>query len=791
MDSNPTTSIGRAWWGVVLALTLVLAGTFGEALFGKASIAGSACFPYVAGIAAQRGLPPTPFISTMFADQSPVYYHQVLDSLILEDYRAGQLPLWQPYNAFGYPLLGNGQSAPFNPLKLLLWNGAVGHAEAWYLVLRLWLAGLGTLLLARSFGLGPVGGTLATLAFALNGYFLYHLQFSDTSVYFFLPWLVLAGERLAARPSASTLAVAGLFIGLTGMLGHPEAALWSAFAATLAYASAALTRPTGKALALGAWAGAALIGMALSAVVILPFLEYVKLSQSYILDRESSAFGIYFASLHFPNTFITAARNLLSASAMPDPYHYNAFVGVVALVFAGCGLERSPVRRPGLALVGAMVLGYLVCPPGNLLPAPPLAPNSFYAGAVGALGFALLAGAGLERFLREPRARLWTFVVGGLALAATAAFFQERRLEAFFMAHGQSLHGPAYWSFVVTAGLLGGLLLLPRFVARPRWALPVALLTLAAAELIVAARIAVPPLAANDYPPTVLTQAVSPHPGDFRIAGDVQAFPPLTNAMYHFEALGIFDPFIPRRFRAYYEAMCGPTGPIGIDHGLEPTFAPALLDLANVRYVFASKIAPRLELRLAAQPERFPVVARGIGATLHLNTGALSRARVVYGADFVRQDELVTAAARLAWGGERWRDHALLETYDGRPPADWRPVAAPPTPAMVIDWQPTQVTIEARAVAPGWLVLADAYYPGWEASLDGLAVPIYAADVAFRAVRLPVGAHRVVFHYRPRPLVVGGAITLVTLASCLVLLVLPLGGFRRRGARVVALEEDV
>jgi hypothetical protein len=71
----------------------------------------------------------------------------------------------------------------------------------------------------------------------------------------------------------------------------------------------------------------------------------------------------------------------------------------------------------------------------------------------------------------------------------------------------------------------------------------------------------------------------------------------------------------------------------------------------------------------------------------------------------------------------------------------------------------------------GWVVLADAWHPGWRATVDGEPAPILVADGALRAVHVPAGKHEVVFEYAPRALVVGWALaglgfaTLVMAAS--------------------------
>jgi len=52
--------------------------------------------------------------------------------------------------------------------------------------------------------------------------------------------------------------------------------------------------------------------------------------------------------------------------------------------------------------------------------------------------------------------------------------------------------------------------------------------------------------------------------------------------------------------------------------------------------------------------------------------------------------------------------------------------------------------------SPGYLVLRRAFYPGWEAILNGERVPVQRADFAFCAVELPAGESTLDFVYRPK-----------------------------------------
>ena len=69
----------------------------------------------------------------------------------------------------------------------------------------------------------------------------------------------------------------------------------------------------------------------------------------------------------------------------------------------------------------------------------------------------------------------------------------------------------------------------------------------------------------------------------------------------------------------------------------------------------------------------------------------------------------------------------------------------------------------------GLLVLADLFYPGWTAEVDGRPAEILMADGVFRAVALPQGTHRVVFRYQPLSVKIGAALSALALLAVAVL----------------------
>jgi hypothetical protein len=79
----------------------------------------------------------------------------------------------------------------------------------------------------------------------------------------------------------------------------------------------------------------------------------------------------------------------------------------------------------------------------------------------------------------------------------------------------------------------------------------------------------------------------------------------------------------------------------------------------------------------------------------------------------------------------------------------------PPVPSTLGTPSAVAMHIEVTFEKPGWLLLADTYFPGWVAAVDGAPAPILHGDYAFRAVAVPAGEHTIVFDYQPGSLRLG------------------------------------
>lgn len=83
----------------------------------------------------------------------------------------------------------------------------------------------------------------------------------------------------------------------------------------------------------------------------------------------------------------------------------------------------------------------------------------------------------------------------------------------------------------------------------------------------------------------------------------------------------------------------------------------------------------------------------------------------------------------------------------------------------------SHILIKARTNIDAYLVALDSFYPGWKAFIDGKETIIHKTNYNFRGVLLPKGSHAVEFKYAPKSLEYGAIITGLSITIILSLLV--------------------
>ena len=390
--------------------------------------------------------------------QSYPWKHYTMHSLA-----AGRVPLWNPFANGGQPFLANGQSAVFSPFNGLSYLAPLSTSFLVTVGLGLFVAVFFTFLLAREVGIGKAGALLAALAFAFSGPVLVWIGYAIGNVTPWLPAVLFFSERMAARRSWAYALATAIVVGLQFLGGQPEMSfhlmlLWLAYC--LYRASARCGRrlshwfePASKLLVI------AVVGLALAAVALLPFLTFV--TESEVLwaraGSQSPVLRTLFLDWHAWPSVVTAVLPQFMGTPANGSYwypfgnynEYALYIGVLPLalaivaVVAAYKKDRSaPLNRSGppvafFAVTATVALGVsLHWPIFNLinrLPIFNLVVNGRFLRSIYALAMAILAGAGLDRVrmglgrsrLETHRGangfRLFALTTGGIALVSLLA----------------------------------------------------------------------------------------------------------------------------------------------------------------------------------------------------------------------------------------------------------------------------------------------------------------------------------------------------------------------------------
>src|SRR5207253_43771 len=132
--------------------------------------------------------------------------------------------------------------------------------------------------------------------------------------------------------------------------------------------------------------------------------------------------------------------------------------------------------------------------------------------------------------------------------------------------------------------------------------------------------------------------------------------------------------------------------------------------------------------------------------------------------------------------GAKWdpMQTALIET---EPPNSLK-TGASNGHAEITKYDPTRVELRTDSDGDSILVLSENHYPGWRAYLDGRGVDVMRVDYNLRGVTVPAGHHEVNFIYRPKSVMIGLLISMLTAVALIVLSfrVLPRRWLQRIGA---------
>lgn len=693
--------------------------------------------------------------------------------------RSGQIPLWDPYQLCGLPFLAVPHTGIFYPGNLPYLFFDTGVATEITLILHLLFAAVSMWLLARALGLSVSGAFAGALTFAWSGCMMASVhQAALISGMCWLPATLLLIEGAVRGggwvPFGLTMAVACQLLN-----GAPEffvqnmyvGALFAFFRLTQLALERQWRLAAKRALILVVAVAA---GPLLAAVQLMPSIELVAQS---VRTRGSQPLGRVLYGWVAPPIFLLA---MLQS---------NGHVAVGFLPLLGIGF---PVARPPLVWLfaatvaaaaalltfgGRVFLLYYQSPLGGLF----RDPEKFlhvYAFAQGLM--AAIALTQLERWHSVAKGNLWRNMrwLACVSLLVGALCWLVR-------SDGTNRYLAASLGLLCLFGLSGS--------TSVRTSVVYALLMLQGAILFLGVNTTYmrPASQAGVFDTHIeLLNLLKRQAREQRIYLSpnlrlVSGMTPKQGMLREFRAVSDYETLSMRRYATFFEHVAGRRDDVFAGfYSLGKESRWALMDLTSTRlYVLergeeADAMLSELSRRPAESGIRSIVLPPVFGKYLdaYARSSSLPRAYYVPRARVVESaEDVLTTLDDPSFDPHR---EVVLEDEA----VAMQAAASPGTGGVrILTDEPERVVVEVEAQEPGFVVLTDAFYPGWRAYSEDRELPIYRANYLFRAVPSDAGRTAIRFEYQPESFHDGMWVSCATAVGLVVVGLLQIG---RRGSKI-------
>jgi hypothetical protein len=648
---------------------------------------------------------------------------------------AGHLPLWNPHVALGRPFLADIETAVFYPPNVLYLALDPSVAYALLTAAHASLGCWGMMQLGRHLRIDPWARWLCAALLVSSQAVVARLQAGQSHyghAIYYLPLLLLLCARLVREATWRRVLGIALLLALQLLCGHPQIA-WITWLG-LATFCLGCTVPTREGLRRAGWAVGALLAailfaLALAAPTLLPFLELVgqgnRVAQTVESSGQDAMNAFHWSSLVVPD-----------AGRAAFYWEFNLFTGVAAVIGGAGGLiacRREQAVR-GLIAMGAVggVLGTAGLTPAfalffHVLPGTSVFRLHARAGLL--LVIALVVGLGLLVSRRTPlRTAAWRTAVGALAASGLVlcyhAFAPPRLRDSTLAA------GPRLAWIAISASALALAAARP---GRTPW-VQGAVIALALGDVAWAL-----PATKRAWSWPVRTEGERGLHGALASAGLLAAgaAPPRVAV----------TPELARENAGSVNGWSSLGGYQAVSLARVWTFLHESLDIPFPR----DKTFPSMDIYRRGP---FPYDSMSLVAGIDLKTSRLvvrgDPDPRVYVATSARVVGRWQDAIALMKGGHDFHGTVLLESAPGVVLPEARPAPGQPTGARIVSFRPERIEIETDVASAGVLVVAEPWYPGWTARVDGARTPCVPANAWMRAVVLPAGRHRVVLDYESR-----------------------------------------
>lgn len=677
--------------------------------------------------------------------------------LALNILKNGSLPLWNPYEMAGKPLLGNFQSSPFYPLNILLVLFPFSVGWSIMILLQPLLAGFFLYLYLKKMKLHSLAALLGSITFSFSGFFISWLEWNAVlHTALWLPLILYIKEILLEKFSLRW-AFLLIFVECSAVFaGHLQTLVYSliisnAYLFIRMYQVAKdqnrkrIIQTMGKLYL--PFLGIGIVMYLLTTILWVPTLQYILLSARSLDQSEWTKPGWFIPWQHLIQFVAPDFFGNPTTLNYWGTWNYAELVGYIGIFPLMMSLYAFFFRRDRMTLFfgSLFFLSLIFSLPTFFAKLPYVLQIPFLSTAqptrllfITDFSLAILAGLGFDLLLRREKKR---------RIISVIAFF----LVVFLF----------IWGFIFVAQSVG-ISSENISIARKNVILPTVLIVLFSLLLILFIRnykkhlfITIlsfvllgisafdllrfgwkfTPFTKQEYffPNTKTIEFLKKQEGLFRIAStDSRILPPNFSTYYRIESIEGYDPLYLRSYAEFIAALERGKPDISPPFGFNRIITPhnvesKLIDLLNVKYV--------LSLSDLNSPKFNKVFQEG-QTSVYENTQVLPRT-------FLVRKIVYTSSSHDVYA--QLFEHDLSKVAIVESSMTFKDELLPGGSAEILKYSENQVIIKTKTSGTGFLVLTDTYYPTWRAIINGSQYKIFKTNGAFRGIPIPAGEYTVTF----------------------------------------------
>jgi len=701
-------------------------------------------------------------------------------TLAIESLKRKELPLWNPYNFSGSPLLANFQSAALYPLNFIYL--LLPQIDAWTIlvILQPLLSIIFTYLYSRKIGMFSLASWLSAISFGFSGFMAVWLEYNTIGhVILWLPLILLSIEYLREKPLTLWLGILTIANTFALLAGHPQV-----YAYVCAFSMLYAIFRTKKNM----WAyifGFTCLGIGIGGIQIIPSIELIMNAARSPHDP-----GHVFAkiliqpwqlfSLPFPNLFGSPATRTYWPT---DTFIGKVItIGLVPLFFSLSSFRRKDALTTWYIFASGIILLLITSNPIThilyRIPIPLFTSSSpTLMSFLFAFTLSIACGLGLDYWLTDTHSirKLLIRTVEVILFFGLMLLGTKLPITPELSLHASVALRALFYGTIISGATLSLFWIAIQF-PKYRNVAVILLLCVHTIDLFIFF---------NRFNPFVFKALVFPNHititnlknknldrywgyGTANIAANFAS-------QYHIFSPEGYDPLYPKWYGEFLYAYrtgylmemfddstrsdAAISSRFG-DGGLSDIKKQKILNALSVRYIL-----DRVENASSEQiypPDRIKKIQTYDDWAIYENTQSTPRS---YIATNIVPYTTSTDFADKFFSSKTSSSSAFL-------PANLETIQSSGGIAHIRMYEPERIRIQTNSTSSGLLVLTDTYYPGWKATVNDKPAEILKTNWTMRGVIIPKGIHTVSMTYSPKSVSYGILLSIISMGATIVSLLL-------------------